>query len=155
MIKYMTNDSLGLENSEGKVTSENSYNVGEIVDGTVSGIAKFGAFVDLSNGKRGLVHISQISENYVKEVRDYLEIGQNVKVYIMECEGEKIRLSIKKANKQLGIEQLSDKRLGGASGGLAVAISQEKRLNNMIDKFMRESDNTKMQLANRYDSKIR
>ncbi len=151
----MINDDLELKDNKTEEPSGDICKVGNIVDGVVSGAAKFGAFVDLPDGKRGLVHISQISEDYVKEVRDYLDIGQKVKVYIMEREGDKIRLSIKKANKQLGIEQLSDKRLGGTSGGLAVAISQERRLNNMIDRFMKDSENSKLLLSNRYDGKIR
>lgn len=155
MIKIMAIDGLDLENNENKEYSGNVCEVGKIVDGVVSGTAKFGAFVDLPNGQRGLVHISQISEDYVREVRDYLDIGQKVKVYIMEREGDKIRLSIKKANKQLGLEQLSDRRLGGTAGGLAVAMSQERRLNNMIDRFMRDSENSKLLLSNRYDGKIR
>lgn len=155
MIKNMSNDGLELENDDIEESSNDVCKVGNIVNGVVSGAAKFGAFVDLPDGHRGLVHISQISEDYVKEVRDYLDIGQKVKVYIMEREGDKIRLSIKKANKQLGLEQLSDRRLGRASGGLAVAISQERRLNNMIDRFMRDSENSKLLLSNRYDGKIR
>ena len=90
MIFYMENET----NNEINETSEDLENsaemfpkgvceVGSVVDGVVSGIAKFGAFVDLPDGRRGLVHISQISEGFVKEVRDCLEVGQKVKVYIV------------------------------------------------------------------------
>ena len=157
MIFYMENET----NNEINETSEDLENsaemfpkgvceVGSVVDGVVSGIAKFGAFVDLPDGRRGLVHISQISEGFVKEVRDCLEVGQKVKVYIMSCEGEKIRLSIKEASKKLGIQQVSDKSLGDVSAGTK-SFEKDKKLNYMIDKFMKDSDNSASTLANRLD----
>ena len=56
---------------------------GNIVDGKVTGITKFGAFVDIGDGKVGLVHISEVSSTFVKEVSDYLSEGQEVKVKIL------------------------------------------------------------------------
>jgi Predicted RNA binding protein (contains ribosomal protein S1 domain) len=47
--------------------------VGEIVEGTVTGITNFGAFVELPDGKSGLVHISEVSHEYVEKVSDYLK----------------------------------------------------------------------------------
>lgn len=59
---------------------------------------KFGAFVDLSGGKTGMVHISEVAPTYVKEIRDYVTEGQTVKVKILNIgEDGKISLSIKKA----------------------------------------------------------
>lgn len=72
--------------------------VDSIVEGKVSGITGFGAFVDLPEGKTGLVHISEIARNYVKDVRDHLSIGQVVRVKILSMDPNgKISLSIKKA----------------------------------------------------------
>ena len=72
--------------------------VGKVVEGKVSGITGFGAFVDLGGGKSGLVHISEVSKNYVKDINDHLKIGDNVKVKVMNIEPNgKIGLSIKKA----------------------------------------------------------
>ena len=72
--------------------------VGSIVEGKVTGITKFGAFVTLPNGKSGLVHISEIANTYVSDVHDHLTQGQtvNVKILSMDDAG-KISLSIKKA----------------------------------------------------------
>ena len=50
--------------------------IGKIVEGTVTGITKFGAFVDLGEGKTGMVHISEVAPTYVKEITDYLTQGQ-------------------------------------------------------------------------------
>lgn len=75
--------------------------VGEIFEGKVTGIAKFGAFVALPDGKSGLVHISEIANTYVSEVRDHLQDGQSVKVKVIGIGPDgKINLSIKKAQEQ-------------------------------------------------------
>ena len=71
--------------------------VGSIVDGKVTGIMKFGAFVSLPDGRSGLVHISEIAYTYVSEVSDYLKVGQEVKVKITGIDDNgRINLSIKK-----------------------------------------------------------
>lgn len=75
-----------------------SLETGKIIEGKVSGITNFGAFVDIGEGKTGLVHISEVASRYVKDVREFLKEGQIVKVKIMSMEpGGKISLSIKKA----------------------------------------------------------
>ena len=71
--------------------------IGSILEGTVTTITKFGAFVALEGGKSGLVHISEIANTYVNEVRDFLQEGQTVKVKVLSAENGKINLSIKKA----------------------------------------------------------
>ncbi|MDF3005116.1 MAG: RNA-binding protein [Oscillospiraceae bacterium] len=72
--------------------------VGSIVEGKVTGITKFGAFVELPGGKTGMVHISEIAATYVKEIRDFLQENQvvSVKVIAITPEG-KVNLSIKRA----------------------------------------------------------
>ena len=71
--------------------------VGSIVDGKVTGIMKFGAFVSLPDGRSGLVHISEIAYTYVNEVSEFLQVGQEVKVKIIGIdENGRINLSIKK-----------------------------------------------------------
>ncbi len=72
-------------------------NVGSIVDGKVTGIMKFGAFVSLPDGRSGLVHISAIAYTYVNEVSDFLQVGQEVKVKVIGIDPNgRINLSIKK-----------------------------------------------------------
>lgn len=84
--------------------------VGEIVEGTVSKITQYGAFIDLPDGKKGLVHISEIADAYVKNINDYLKERQMIKVKVLNItgNGRKIDLSIKQAfgdnrKKQLNI----------------------------------------------------
>jgi len=72
--------------------------VGAILEGTVSGITNFGAFIDLGEGKTGLVHISEVADDYVKNIHDYLKTQQKVKVKVLSIEANgKISLSIKQA----------------------------------------------------------
>lgn len=70
--------------------------VGSILEGKVTSITKFGAFVALDNGKSGLVHISEIANTFVNDVHDFLQEGQAVKVLVLSVENGKINLSIKR-----------------------------------------------------------
>lgn len=75
--------------------------VGAIVEGKVTGFTAFGAFVDLEGGKKGMVHISEVASEYVKDIKDHLKVGQTVKVKIISiAEDGKISLSVKKAVEQ-------------------------------------------------------
>ncbi|MFM9281722.1 S1 domain-containing RNA-binding protein [Paenibacillus jiagnxiensis] len=72
--------------------------VGTKLEGKVTGITHFGAFVDLSGGVTGLVHISEIADNYVKDVNDHLKINDVVTVKVINVDKDgKIGLSIKQA----------------------------------------------------------
>lgn len=77
----------------------NQFNVGSIVEGKISQIKPFGAFVQLDATTRGLVHISQVSHNFVKDINEIISVGDEVKVKILSIEedGKKISLSIKQA----------------------------------------------------------
>ena len=71
---------------------------GKIYEGTVSRLAEFGAFVTLFPGKDGLVHISQITPERIKDINEYLKIGDKVRVKVLEIDRQnRIRLSIKEA----------------------------------------------------------
>lgn len=72
--------------------------VGSVVDGVVTGITKFGAFVEVAPGVTGLVHISEVADAYVKEVSDFLKEKDAVKVKVVSIgDNGKIGLSIKQA----------------------------------------------------------
>lgn len=79
--------------------------VGSIVEGKVTSITKFGAFVALDNGKSGLVHISEIANSFVNDVHDFLQEGQAVKVLVLSAENGKINLSIKKACRRRSVSR--------------------------------------------------
>ncbi|OLN24287.1 RNA-binding protein S1 [Domibacillus antri] len=75
-----------------------SIEVGSKLQGKVTGITKFGAFVQLPEGSTGLVHISEVADNYVKDINDHLTVGDEVEVKVLNVEKDgKIGLSIRKA----------------------------------------------------------
>ena len=75
--------------------------IGSVVEGRVTGIAKFGAFVALPEGKSGLVHISEVANSFVSDVHDHVQVGQTVKVRVLNVSSDgKINLSIKRAEEQ-------------------------------------------------------
>ncbi|QEK11087.1 RNA-binding protein S1 [Crassaminicella thermophila] len=72
--------------------------IGKVVEGTITGITNFGAFVQLPEGKTGLCHISEVADDYVKDISTYLKEQQKVKVKVIAIDPKgKISLSIRKA----------------------------------------------------------
>ncbi|ALV93621.1 MULTISPECIES: polyribonucleotide nucleotidyltransferase [Pantoea] len=87
-----------------QITAE--IEVGRIYEGKVTRIVDFGAFVAIGGGKEGLVHISQIADKRVEKVTDYLQMGQEVPVKVMEVDRQgRVRLSIKEATEQKPAEE--------------------------------------------------
>ena len=70
--------------------------VGAILEGKVKSITNFGAFISLGDNTTGLVHISEVANTYVSDVRQHLTEGQDVKVMVLSNEGGKLNLSIKR-----------------------------------------------------------
>ena len=70
--------------------------VGAILEGKVKTITNFGAFVALPENKTGMVHISEVANTFVSDIRQHLTEGQDVKVMVISTEGGKINLSIKR-----------------------------------------------------------
>ena len=74
------------------------FEVGSVVNGKVTGITEYGAFVELEDGKSGMVHISEVSSGFVKDINEHLKLNQEVKVKIISIsDAGKISLSIRKA----------------------------------------------------------
>lgn len=121
--------------------------VGEIVEGTVTGITNFGAFIQLPEGKSGLVHISEISHDYVEKVADYLKKDQKVKVKVLSINNDgKISLSIRQAkpktNKPVEIEWTKQ-------NDLQRGMSFEDKMNQ----FLKDSNEKMDQLKTRDNSR--
>ena len=66
--------------------------VGAVLEGKVTGITKFGAFVELPDKKTGMVHISEVAPTFVKEIRDFVTEGQTVKVKLLAIKDGKLML---------------------------------------------------------------
>lgn len=127
------------------------FGVGSILEGKVTGLTKFGAFVSLPEGKSGLVHISEIAYSYVNDVKDYLKEGQEVKVKVIGIdEYGRINLSIKKAmdppprpagqgRPMGGARPAGGGRPGGFSRGPA-APREPASFEDKLKQFMQASD---------------
>lgn len=70
--------------------------VGAVLEGKVKSITNFGAFVALPENATGMVHISEVANTYVSDIREHLTEGQDVKVMVIGVEGTKVNLSIKR-----------------------------------------------------------
>ena len=121
------------------------YTVGQIVEGKVRSLTKFGAFVSLPGGATGLVHISEVANVYVTEVSEFLHEGDAVKVMVIGTENGKISLSVKRAlppaekkPRASGATRPTAERATFAPAGSAEA--KTKSFDDMLRQFMSESD---------------
>ncbi|MBM7707710.1 general stress protein 13 [Chryseomicrobium aureum] len=71
-----------------------NYKVGDVVTGIVTGIQPYGAFVSLSDDTQGLIHISEITYGYVRDINDFLQVGQAVKVKVLEIDKKESKISL-------------------------------------------------------------
>jgi S1 RNA binding domain protein len=125
--------------------------VGKIVEGRVTGITNFGAFIQLPNGRTGLVHISEVALDYVKDIRDHLKADDVVKVKVISIDEKgKISLSIKKAIEQQKKENATkpDEYDFGPKVSFDGMSFEEK-----IKMFMQDSDEKISTLRRNMDSK--
>jgi len=76
------------------------YKVGNIITGQVTGIEKYGIFVNIDPWYDGLIHISEVSEDYVRDIHDFVKIGETIYCQILEVNEEnlQLKLSIKNIN---------------------------------------------------------
>ena len=110
--------------------------VGQVVQGEVTGITNFGAFVQLPENQSGLVHISEISAGFVKEVSDYLSVGDTVQVKVLKVTPDgKINLSIRQANRQPQQKFNSNERSGrpqNRRGNFEDKVAHEREEKNTL-----------------------
>lgn len=159
--------------------------VGKIYDGKVTGITNFGAFVELEPNVTGMVHISEVANTFVSEIKDHLTVGQEVKVKVLSVSEEgKISLSIKKASEaphqrpdfKRGAPQGERRGGQGKSGGPnknggrgkgdnsrfaqgqpqeKAPLTKEAAFEDMMNKFKQSSDEKMSDIKKNMDSKRR
>ncbi len=138
---------------------------GAIVNGKITGITDFGAFMEIEGGKTGMIHISEVSTGYVKDIKEHLKVGQEVKAKIISVSPEnKISLSIRKLEadsapaKETAPQKPQQPRAPRSNphvwqGQKSSAPSGEKQsFEDMMAKFKQVSDE-KMSDLKRNDSK--
>ena len=111
-----------------------SIEVGETVEGKVTGITNFGAFVELPDGDTGLVHISEVANTYVKDITNYLKKDEEIKVKVINIDDEgKIGLSIKQ------LEDPADRK----------DHAPKKSFEEKMSEFLEQSSDRQQDLKNR------
>jgi len=116
--------------------------VGAIVEGVVTGVTNFGAFVSLPGGQTGLVHISEIADAYVKDINEYVRKNDRVKVKVLSVDSSgRIGLSIKRASSTYRPRSAADARRSKAS------------FEDKLARFLRESDERQADLRRNVNSK--
>lgn len=115
--------------------------VGSIVEGKVTGITRFGAFVDLGGGLTGLVHISEVADTYVRDIKEHLKENDVVRVKVINVRDGKIGLSIRQADPN---------SKGSRRAGRARA---PKSFEDKLQRFMRESEERQSALRKKSESR--
>jgi len=127
-----------------------SIQVGSVVEGVVTGITNFGAFVELPGGKVGLIHISEVADVYVRDVKDFLKEQDKVKVKVLSVdERGKIGLSIKQLQEPSAAPKRPPMNDGRRPGRFTPAPNFEDKLS----KFLKDSDERLTDLKRNTESK--
>ncbi len=137
-----------------------SIEVGSKLQGKVTGITNFGAFVELPGGSTGLVHISEVADNYVKDINEFLKVGEEVLVKVVNVEKDgKIGLSIRKAKDRPAGEERSSRpnrpssqrspRSQGSRGSSRPSHSFEDKMS----RFLKDSEERLSTLKRQTESK--
>ena len=133
-----------------------SIEVGSKLQGKVTGITKFGAFVGLPDGSTGLVHISEVADNYVKDINDHLKVGDQVEVKVLNVEKDgKIGLSIKKAKDRPEPErkQYSQSQRPRQNRSNDRNINKVETFESKMSKFLKDSEDRLTSLKRNTESK--
>ncbi len=116
--------------------------VGAVLEGKVKSITNFGAFISLPDNKTGLVHISEVANTYVSDIRQHLTEGQDVKVTVIGMDGGKLNLSIKRleAEPQRPPRQPAQARPRTAPTPPPAPKTADQLFEEKLKAFMTESD---------------
>ncbi|WP_418791346.1 S1 domain-containing RNA-binding protein [Phosphitispora sp. TUW77] len=129
-----------------------SIEVGSIVEGVVTGITNFGAFIELPGGQTGLVHISEVADSYVRDVKDYLKDKDRVKVKVIGVDKGKIGLSIKQAKPNVS-QSTFERKSPPERRGFNQPARKPENFEDRLSKFMKESDERQQDIRRSTDSK--
>ena len=107
-------------------------NVGDIVDGKVTGVEEYGIFVTLDDGSSGLIHISEISDSFVRDVSEYAKIGDILKVKVLSIDSyDHYKLSLKAIKSNSHNKKIVETNTGFSN--------LKKKLDEWIDEFEENS----------------
>ena len=117
------------------------YKIGSIVEGSVTGIENYGVFINLGDYYSGLIHISEISHGFVKDINNYVKLGDTIKVKIVDVDDDlcHVRLSIKDIDYQ--ISKTKKKTIEEVGSGFGILKDNlDNWINIKIDEINNNSD---------------
>lgn len=129
--------------------------IGAILAGKVQSVMPFGAFVSLPDNKSGLVHISEITSEYIENINDYIKVGDLVKVKVLDIDKlGKISLSIKrvKTEKKPNVKK-PEGRIRPADIDWSEASDKELSFEDKLSKFKKDADEKMLALKRSNESK--
>ena len=129
--------------------------IGTILTGEVQSVMPFGAFVSLPENKSGLVHISEITNEYIDDIKDHIKVGDSVKVKVIGIDKSgKISLSIKKAvSPEKRTAKKTGERVRPADIDWKASDSEELSFEDKLLKFKKDADEKMLALKRSNESK--
>jgi len=119
--KLIVSEKAAWDDKQKKVISK--FNVGDKIEGKVTGVVDFGAFVEFGDGLEGLVHISELAWQRIDNPRDIIKVGDKVKAEIIDIANTKISLSIKKLQKDPWVEVAAKYKIGQKVKGKVLKVN--------------------------------
>lgn len=138
------------------------YEVGSLVEGTVVDIVKFGAFVKIKGGKTGLVHISQISDKFVREVSEHIAVGTKVYAKVISIDDRgRVQLSIKDVSEEDAEAFLSEQEQNKAAlrqsppahSETSGRHREDDSFESKFKRFIRQSEDRQVDIKRNIESK--
>lgn len=128
--------------------------IGSIASGKVQSVMPFGAFVSLPDNKSGLVHISEITNEYVENINDYIKVGETVSVKVLDIDKSgKISLSIKKAKAACEEPKKNTARIRPADIDWSGNSGKDLSFEDKLSKFKKDADEKMLALKRSNESK--
>lgn len=128
--------------------------VGQIINGKISGLAKFGAFVDLPGGQTGLVHISEVSDKYIDNINDELSEGEEIAVKVLAVSDDgKISLSIRKVDSKSPSTEQKPSPSRQRNSKPMQRKQQHQDFDMMMSSFLKDSEDKLSSLKHQADQR--
>lgn len=138
-----------------------SLEIGSIIEGTVTNITSFGAFIELEGGKVGMVHISEIADGFIADIRPYLKEKQQIRVKVIGVNDKgKYELSLKQVNKAPANKTADDKKKIKVKSRTLIEVEREgtrrsesTSFEEKLARFMKESEERLLDLKRNVEAK--
>ena len=132
---------------------------GQVVEGKITSITSFGAFVALPDSKSGMIHISEVSDTFVKDINEHLKVGQSVLCRVCSVDDKgRIALSLKQVERKVEVKKTEEKKIAKSVRPVEIDVKEETNSNDsfedMMSKFMKTSNDKLFDLKKTMDSKL-